>query len=86
MSMPAFTAAASLYQTGRHYEGEPSPLGSPGLDQVLAQNKSETDAQHVKDMLKFGEVHCDWITYCTGNMGSGNQNCGIKKVCYWWPW
>jgi len=81
MDMPAFTAGASLCQTG-HYQREATRVGLRGHDEVLAQSKA--DAQHVLDVLKVGAVHCDWVEYCEGHMP--NIRCGIREVCYWWPW
>jgi len=82
MNMPAFTAGASLYQTKGHYQREATRVGVRGHDEVLAQSKA--DAQHVLDVLKVGSVHCDWVEYCEGRMP--NIHCGIREVCYWWPW
>ena len=82
MNMPAFTAEASLYQTDGQYRREATLVGLRGQDEVVAQSKA--DAQHVLDVLKIGQVHCDWVEYCEGHMP--NIHCGIREVCYWWPW
>jgi hypothetical protein len=81
MNMPGFTADAALYKTLGQYQHE-IRLGAHGNNAVVAQSKAE--AEQVQKMLNFGQVHCDWIEYCEGRMP--NQHCGIKEVCYWWPW
>ena len=73
---------ASLYQTDGHHQREATLVGLRGHDEVVAQSKA--DALHVLDVLKIGPVHCDWVEYCEGHMP--NIHCGIREVCYWWPW
>ena len=82
MNMPGFTAGASRYQTNGHYQREATRVGLRGHNEVLAQSKAA--AQHVLDVVGFGQVHCDWFTYCEGRMGT--NHCGIREVCYWWPY
>ena len=82
MNMPGFTAGASLFKTSAHYQREATDRVDHRGSEVLAQSKAE--AQHVVDVLKIGAVHCDWIEYCEGHMP--NIRCGIREVCYWWPW
>lgn len=86
MNMPGFTAGASLYKTKGHYQREVTHrVGLRGNNGVLAQlRQGEAEAQQVLNMLKFGSVQCQWVEYCEGRMP--NINCGIKEVCYWWPW
>ena len=88
LNMPGFTAGASLYTTKVPYQREATRVGPLGNNGVIAQSKPQglDQAQHVRDVLKMGQVHCEWFTYCEGNMGDHNQHCGIRQVCYWWPW
>jgi hypothetical protein len=89
MNMPGFSAGASLYETKEHYHREATHLfDAHGNNEVLAQSKAREDAQHVLDVLKIGAVHCEWREYCEGHMGDKDHpiNCGIKEICYWWPW
>lgn len=82
MDMPGFTAVAALCRTEGHSQREATRVGLRGHGEVLAQSKA--DAQHVLDVLKIGQVHCDWVEYCEGRMP--HIRCGIREVCYWWPW
>lgn len=88
MDLPGFSASASLYQIEGHAQREAARVGIRGHNEVVAQSKADqysmANAQHVRDVLGFGEVRCDWFTYCEGN--HPNQHCGIRRVCYWWPW
>lgn len=82
MNMPGFNAGASLYRFEANYHLAATRVGGGSHSEVRAQTKAE--AQHILDVLKVGQVHCDWVEYCEGHMP--NIHCGIREVCYWWPW
>ena len=83
MNIPGFTADASLNKTKGNYRA--ATRGGPrGNAAVIGQTGTRADAQHVKDVMGFGEVHCDWFEYCEGRMP--NIRCGIRQICYWWPY
>ena len=85
MGMPGFTAGASVYQTKGQSQHAATRVGARGHNAVLAQSKySRANAEHIRDVVGFGEVRCVWDDYCEGNMGKGQ--CGTRQICYWWPY
>jgi hypothetical protein len=88
MDMPGFSASASLHSTERRARREAADEVVRGRIEVLAQSKADpsgrADAEHVRDVLGFGQVHCEWFDYCEGRMP--NIHCGIRQICYWWPY
>ena len=85
MNMPGFTAGASLYKRKGHYQRRTTRVGPRGNNEVIAQAAvGEEAAQLILKVVKAGAVHCDWVEYCEGHMP--NIHCGIRKMCYWWPY
>jgi hypothetical protein len=88
MSIPEFTAGASLYSSREHYRRRTTEVDPRGGNKVIAQAARDA-ANNLKNLLGFGSVNCQMVEYCTGNMGgsgSGAISCGVKEVCYWLPY
>jgi hypothetical protein len=88
MSIPGFTAGASLYST-EHYRRRTTQVDSRGGNKVIVQaREGEAAANYIKQHVG-GQVHCQWVEYCTGHMGGTGKDaihCGVKEICYWWPY
>lgn len=90
MSIPGFTAGASLYLR-EHYRRTTTELDPCTGNKVIAQarvREGEAASNYIKQHVG-GEVHCAWVEYCSGNMGGTGKDaihCGAKEICYWWPY
>ena len=85
MNIPGFTAGASLYTRKGHYQRRKTQVGPRGNNKVIAQARmGEEAAQQILNTVKVGKVHCTWVEYCEGTFPK--LNCGIREICYWWPY
>ena len=87
MTLPGFTAVDSLATVTARRTRAGTSVNRRENGAVIAQSKADAglgQAEHIRDVVGFGQVRCEWFEYCEGHMP--NIHCGIRKVCYWWPW
>lgn len=95
MTVPGFTAAASLYGKQGRYQSRATGAASRATHEVISQSRQS--ATNLRNTLGFGQVHCASQRVCLGYSywptGDGRyvRSCdGWTTVetndCYWWPY